>query len=215
MVFIRPDDGSAVAEWKLVYQNLKFRFLRIIYSENMHLYIDNFRDVKTNNASSGKYLSIPTPLHSLTWVTPPIRGARTYHVLSMVLPGVPPPPPSRPHWHQIFPAIILAPKLVSITLPPPPEEALLCWHRERLSVCKCMFLLLDWIKYVLFSSCFSGSLNGWIFTALPKHPCHLLQRMYMMMKDGWKSRTRGFVTWLNFVLTPPDEYVEAKKTAKR
>ena len=44
------------------------------------------------------------PFHILTIVIvgPPIKGVCTHHLVSMALPGVPPPP--HPYWHQIFPS---------------------------------------------------------------------------------------------------------------
>ena len=35
----------------------------------------------------------------------------------------------------------------------------------------------------------------------------------MYYDERWmEKQERGFIKWLNFVLTPPDEYVDAKKT---
>ncbi|ELT97378.1 hypothetical protein CAPTEDRAFT_220529 [Capitella teleta] len=51
-------------------------------------------------------------------------------------------------------------------------------------------------------------------TALPKHPLpYAAKNMYY--DERWlEKQEKGFVTWLNFVLTPPDEHVEAQKPKK-
>ena len=50
--------------------------------------------------------------------------------------------------------------------------------------------------------------------ALPKHPlAHAAKNMYY--DERWMEKEeRGFICWLNFILTPPDEHFEAVKPKK-
>ena len=52
------------------------------------------------------------------------------------------------------------------------------------------------------------------FTALPKHPMPFAAKNVYYDERWMEKQERGFIKWLNFVLTPPDEYVEAKKPQK-
>ena len=53
-----------------------------------------------------------------------------------------------------------------------------------------------------------------LFTALPKHPMPFVAKNVYYDERWMEKQERGFIKWLNFVLTPPDEYVEAKKPQK-
>ena len=53
-----------------------------------------------------------------------------------------------------------------------------------------------------------------LFTALPKHPMPFAAKNVYYDERWMEKQERGFIKWLNFVLTPPDEYVEAKKPQK-
>ena len=53
-----------------------------------------------------------------------------------------------------------------------------------------------------------------LIIALPKHPMPFAAKNVYYDERWMEKQERGFIKWLNFVLTPPDEYVEAKKPQK-
>ena len=54
----------------------------------------------------------------------------------------------------------------------------------------------------------------YFFVALPKHPMPFAAKNVYYDERWMEKQERGFIKWLNFVLTPPDEYVDAKKPQK-
>lgn len=45
-----------------------------------------------------------------------------------------------------------------------------------------------------------------IFTAIPKHPLPFAAKNMFYDERWMEKQERGFVNWLNFILTPPEEH---------
>lgn len=53
------------------------------------------------------------------------------------------------------------------------------------------------------------------YVALPKHPMPFAAKNMYYDERWMEKQERGFVTWLNFVLTPPEEQqIDARKPKK-
>ena len=51
-------------------------------------------------------------------------------------------------------------------------------------------------------------------SAIPKHPLAFAAKNVYYDERWMEKEEKGFVKWLNFILTPPDFYFDARKPKK-